>query len=66
MGVLAPRLRTLDVSARPPIDASENFPVHMSAETPLNISPNLSEVIFEVSDPYENFSKYPPFRPNMS
>ena len=51
MGVLAPRLRTLDVSARPPIDTRGNFPAHMSAESPLNISPNLSEVISEVSEP---------------
>ena len=45
MGVLAPHLRTLDVSARPPIDTSGNFLVHMSAESPLNTSPNPSEVI---------------------
>ena len=51
MGVLAPRLRTLDVSARPPIDTSGNFPAHVSAESPLNISPNLSEVISKVSEP---------------
>jgi hypothetical protein len=50
MGVLAPRLRMLDVSARPPIDTSGNFPAHMSAESPLNISPNLSEVISKVLD----------------
>ena len=63
MGVLARRLRTLDVSTRPPINTSGNFPVHVSAESPLNISPNLSEVISEVSEPYDNFSKYPPFPP---
>ena len=51
MGVLAPRLRTLDVSARPPIETSGNFPAHMSAESPLNISPNFSEVISKVSEP---------------
>ena len=51
MGVLAPRLRMLEVSAIPPIDTSRNFPLHMSAESPLNISPNLSEVISEVSEP---------------
>ena len=45
MGVLTPLLRTLDVSACPPIDTSGNFPPHVSAESPLNISPNLSEVI---------------------
>ena len=51
MGVLAPRLRTLDGSARPPIDTSGNFPAHVSAESPSNISPDPSEVISEVSDP---------------
>jgi hypothetical protein len=63
MGVLARRLRMLEVSTRPPINTSGNFPVHVSAESPLNISPNLSEVISEVSEPYDNFSKYPPFPP---
>ena len=43
MWVLAPHLRTLDVSARPPIDTSGNFPVHVSAESPFNIT--------EVSEP---------------
>jgi hypothetical protein len=51
MGVLAPRLRTLDVTARPLIDTSEKISAHMSAESPLNISPNLSEIIPEVSEP---------------
>ena len=51
MGVLATRLRTLDGSARPPIDTSRIFPTHVSAESPLNISPNLSEVISEVIEP---------------
>jgi hypothetical protein len=44
-GVLAPRLLTLDGSAHPPTDTSGNFPAHMSAESPLNTSPNPSEVI---------------------
>jgi hypothetical protein len=47
MRVLAPRLRTLEVSARPTIDTGGNFPVRMSAESPLNIS----EVISKVSEP---------------
>jgi hypothetical protein len=51
MGVLAPRLRTLDVSAHPPINTSRNFPAQVSAESPLNIFPNLLEVISEVSEP---------------
>ena len=42
MGVLAPRLRTLGGSTRPPIDTTGNFPVHMSAQSPLNIYPNIS------------------------
>ena len=37
--------------ARPPINTSGNFLPHVSAESPLNISPNLSEVISEVSEP---------------
>ena len=49
--VLAPHLRTLDGSTRPPIDRSGNFAAHMSAESPSNISPNPSEVISEVSEP---------------
>ena len=34
-----------------PIKTSRNFPAHMSAESPSNISPNPSEVISEVSEP---------------
>jgi hypothetical protein len=45
------RLRTLDLSTRPLIDMNINFPLCVSAESPLNISPNLSEVISEVSEP---------------
>ena len=51
MGVLAPGSAHARPSAQPPIDTSGNFPAHMSAESPSNISPNLSEVISEVSDP---------------
>ena len=47
MGVLAPRMRTLDVSARPPIDTSGNFPAHVSAGSPSNISPNPSYPKFQ-------------------
>ena len=46
--------------ARPPISMSGNFPAHVSAESPPNISPNPSEVIPEVSESYNNFWKYPP------
>ena len=55
MGVLAPGSVHARPSARPPIDTSGNFPEHMSAESPSNISPNPSEVISEVSEPYDNF-----------
>ena len=33
------------------IDTSGNFPAHMSAESPSNISPNPLEVISEVLEP---------------
>ena len=36
---------------------------HVSAESPSNTSPNPSEVISEVLEPLDNFSKYPPFPP---
>ena len=38
-----------------PIDTSGHFSAHVSAESPSNISPNPSEVISEVSEPYDNF-----------
>ena len=50
MGVLAPRSAHGRPSARPPIDLSGNFPAHVSAESPSNISPNNSEGISEVSE----------------
>ena len=34
-------------------DTSGNFPTHVSAESPSNISPNPSEVISEVSELYD-------------
>ena len=55
MGVLAPWSAHARPSAMPPIDVSGNFPAHMSAESPSNISPNPSEVLSEVSEPYDNF-----------
>jgi hypothetical protein len=58
MGVLTPRLRTLNVSGRP-INMSENFPVHLSSES--HLTTNLSEVISEVLEPFDNFSKHPNF-----
>ena len=36
-------------SAQPPINVGGNFPAHVSAELSLNIFPNSSEVISEVS-----------------
>ena len=50
IGVLAPCLHTLDGSTRPPIDTSRNLWAFVSAESPFNISPSLSEVISEVSE----------------
>ena len=51
MGVLAPGSAHTRPSAQPPIDMSRNFPAHVSAKSPSNISPNPSEVISEVSEP---------------
>ena len=51
MGVLTPGTAHAKFSARPPIDMSGNFPAHVSAESPSNISPNPSEVISEVLEP---------------
>ena len=52
MGVLAPVSAHARHSAQPPIDTSGNFPAHVSAESPSNISPNPSEVISKVSELY--------------
>ena len=51
MGVLTPGSAHARPSARPPINTSGNFPAHVSADSPSNISPNPSEVISEVSEP---------------
>ena len=48
MGVLAPVSAHAGHSAQPTIDASGNFPAHVSS----NISPNPSEVISEISELY--------------
>jgi hypothetical protein len=45
MGVLAPGSAHMRPLAQTPIDMSKKFPVHVSAESPSNISPNPSEVI---------------------
>ena len=58
MGVLAPGSAHARPSARPPIDTSGNFPAHMSAESPSNISPILSKFISDVSDPYDTFFSF--------
>ena len=55
MGVLAPVSVHARPSAQPPIDTSEKFPAHVSAESPSNISPNPSEVISKVSEPKYKF-----------
>jgi hypothetical protein len=51
MGVLTPASAHARPYTRPPIDTRGNFSAHMSAESPSNISSNLSEVISEVSEP---------------
>ena len=53
MGVLAPVSAHAGPSAQPAIGTSGNFPAHMSAESPSNISPNPSEVISEVTELYD-------------
>ena len=53
MGVLAPMSAHVGPSAQPPIDVSGNFPAHVSAELPSNISPNLLEVMSEVLELYD-------------
>ena len=50
MGVLAPMSAHAGPSAQPLIDVSGNFPAHVFAELPSNISPNPSEVISEISE----------------
>ena len=50
MGVLAPGSAHARPSAQPPINMSGNFPAHVSAESPSNISPNCLELIFNVSE----------------
>ena len=50
MGVLAPVSAHAGPSAQPPIDVSGNFSAHVSAESSLNISPDPSEVISEISE----------------
>ena len=51
MGVLAPVSAHAGPSAQPPIGTSGNFPARVSAESPLNISPN--PPISEVSELYD-------------
>ena len=55
MGVLAPGSAHARPSTQSPINMRRNFPAHVSAESPLNISPNPSEVISEVSEVYDDF-----------
>jgi hypothetical protein len=46
-----PCSRVCELSAQPTIDTNGNFPAHMSAESPSNISLKPSEVISKVSEP---------------
>jgi hypothetical protein len=50
-GVLAPGSAHSRPSARPHIHMRGHFSVHISAESPSNISPNLLKVISQVSEP---------------
>jgi hypothetical protein len=61
MGVLSTGSAHARPSTLPLIDTSGNFSARVSAESPSNILPNPSEVISEVSQPLDNFFKYPPF-----
>ena len=61
MGVLATRSAHTRPSSRPPIEIRGNFSVYMPTKSPSDISPNPSEVISEVSESQDNFSKYNPF-----
>ena len=63
MGVLAPRLRTLDVSARPPIDTSGKFTaVHVCRVT----FKHLRSHIRSFGTLRTTFQNTLPVRPNMS
>ena len=55
MEVLAPGSVHARPSARPHNNVSGNFPAHMCAESPSNISTNPSEVISKVFEPKDNF-----------
>ena len=55
MGVLAPGYAHPRPSIQPPIDTSENFAVHMYAKLASNISPNPSEVMYNLLEPLDNF-----------
>ena len=54
-----PHFRVCAAHARPstwpPMDMSRNYLAHMSANPPLNVSPNPSEVISEVLETLDNF-----------
>ena len=63
-GGLAPRPAHAGPSTQPPISTSGIIPARVSAESPSNISPNLSEVISEVSKVYDDFWIF--FPPTMS
>ena len=61
IGVLALGSAHARPSTRPLINKSGILLAHVSAKSPWNISPNPSEVISKVSEPYDNFWKSPPF-----
>jgi hypothetical protein len=60
MGVLAPHLRTLDVSARSPIDKRGNFPASVSSKSLLNISTTSQKSYPKFEYPRTTFQNSPP------
>ena len=66
MGVLALGSAHARPSARAPINMNGNFQVHVSAESPSNMSPNPSEVVSKVLEPQETFENTPLCPPKNS
>ena len=58
MGVLSPRSAHTRHFAWPPIDMSVNFPAHMSAESPSNISQNPKNSFPKFRNPWTTFKLF--------
>ena len=63
MGVLAPQSMHTRPSPWPNIDMREKISAHMQSH--LQTSPPTPHKSNEVLEPYDIFSKYPPFPPNL-